>query len=297
MSKNKVMVVFDIEVLKVMANGLMEERTVCPICGNPKDVHRWTCLSCKKHSWLAKQKAINLKIKLSPIVFEKACEKVKKLFEDSANRYASYRVLVNHLVKSMPEVKRVNEMLPKAALEGAARKVRYKVFGTAEIEEEYREKFRQFLSELPHEAKVEIDVKTPLGKFADSEKFIGEGLVIEGVRVPGRFIIDACNQINVERKAKHKKWHKGAWQNLIDMVKKDHIGYIDILKIIQLGFVYKGKSVSDKMIQAACLEVINERQYSNRPWVVATNVKKAETSKPRATKNWAYNPCGTTAES
>ncbi|MCK5212241.1 hypothetical protein KAJ89_06070 [Candidatus Parcubacteria bacterium] len=284
-------------VLRIMANDYLKERTVCPVCGKQKDFNDWTCPGCKEiHGWMVMKLTNNLKIKLSPPVFDKACNLAKQFLENTVNSNASYQTVVEFLVKSMPEITMINDMLPLAALEGAVRKAKHEMSGSAETGEEYEERRQQLLSELPHETMVEIDVITPDGEMANPKKFINEGFEIEGVLVPGSIIVHVCDQVNAARKEKRKNWYDSAWQNLIDKISKEHTGYIDISKIVEAGFVFKGKTAEDEMVRAACYEVINERRCLNRPRIVTKKAKMVKTRKPKkVTNSWAYHPCGANA--
>ena len=285
----KIMVEFNEDVLKVMANGIIEERGICPVCGKPKELHHWTCSGCRKYSFKVKQKVMNLKLKLSATVFNRVRAMVKEVLKNPKFRYSSYRNFVNYLVKNMPEIKEERGMFPLAALEGAIRMVRHELFSRADVEEELRERSQQFLSELPNEARVEIDVNTPQGEFADPKKIFREGLFMEGVKVPWRIIKDACAQVNMERNEKRKNWHDGAWKSLVNKINKNH-GYIDISKIVETGFVFKGRAVEDKMVRAACYEVINERKFLNKPRVATRDKKKFKKGKFKEVNKWTYNP-------
>lgn len=294
---------FDDDVLSIMANGLIEDRTVCPISGKPKNTSHLTSGEFKEYAWLVKKKIVKLKIQLPDVIFQAAYEKARELYQDSVYRNIAYKAIVSYLVKILPEVKKVDGILPLAALEGAAHKARFEVLGSSDIEVNSPRQELPKREEKDEPAKIvklpiEVESEEKPAKANDEAKIIEtpdqwqieafedtvvaiqvmleEECSVRDIRSHS-FVFEsrAVSKFMVEKAIDQVKstWKARAWKYACSRVSRICPDWVNIQFFVENGIRYEGRDLSGNMVKAACSHVINSRQFMKKGYVGEGSVK------------------------
>lgn len=252
------------EIIRTMANGFLDERIICPLCGEPKEVKYLTCgrNKCRKRFLEIKERVMKLKMTLEPHFYEVLIREAKERLAIQAVWDSPDKFLAFDLAEELDYIQpNVYGDYPYAVIVSAVEKARERIISEKALAEERELTRKQWRPSALDVVRVACNDRFPLyakilpkllPRLSYEDKIIGADLL-------GEF----CGIIRQER---NQLWRDEVYKDVLVGVQVMLAQRQTPAEIRKTKFWFRGQAVEQYIVKSAVkdsLESWGHRGYNN----------------------------------